>query len=91
MAVSHATAFHSRVDRPEIGVGALAIVALAIVTLLAWFLQRTIYRLCFHPLARFPGPVAAAASTQWKAYIEVFLQKSFCHVLKDLQQQYDST
>lgn len=56
--------------------------------LITWIVQRTIYRLYFHPLAKFPGPVAAAATTQWKAYIEVLLQKSICHVLKELHDQH---
>ena len=67
---------------------AATVFTLCLIALLTWIVQRTIYRLYFHPLAKFPGPVAAAATTQWKAYIEVLLQKSFCHVLKDLHDQH---
>lgn len=54
----------------------------------AFVFQKIFYRLYLHPLASFPGPNAAAATTQWKAFIECLLNKSFCHVLEELHAQY---
>lgn len=36
--------------------------------IVGWVLWRTVYNLYFHPLARFPGPWLAAASTLWSVY-----------------------
>jgi len=65
-----------------------AVCLLALVAAISLAVQRVIYRLWFHPLAAFPGPKAAAATTQWKAYLEVVLNKSFYHVLQELHAKY---
>lgn len=64
-------------------IGALALVGLATI-----FLYRCYYNLTLHPLARFPGPKAAAVTRYWKAYIECILEQSFCHKLEDLHSKY---
>ncbi|KAF2084174.1 cytochrome P450 monooxygenase-like protein [Saccharata proteae CBS 121410] len=46
------------------------------------------YNLYLHPMVRFPGPRAAAATRLWKAWIECVQEKSFCHELEKLHEQY---
>ena len=49
---------------------------------------RLVYRVFFHPLRAFPGPVAAKATTWWKKYIEVVKQESMTDVLFELHKEY---
>jgi hypothetical protein len=42
----------------------------------------------FHPLSRFPGPLAARATGWWKTYVEVVKQESMVDVLFKLHEQY---
>jgi hypothetical protein len=67
-------------------VGILVLVA---VTSLAF--QRIFYRLWLHPLATFPGPSVGRITTQWKAYVECVLNRSFSHVLEELHAKYGTT
>ncbi len=66
--------------------------SLAIWTLLlSWLglkLSRLVYNVFLHPLRDYPGPVAAAATTRWKTYIEVFRQESMTDALVRLHEQY---
>ena len=39
--------------------------------LIVYIAIKTVYRLYFHPLAKFPGPRLAAASTLWNAYYDL--------------------
>ncbi|KAK6842675.1 hypothetical protein PG987_003535 [Apiospora arundinis] len=60
-------------------------------SLLGWVgycLATAVYNVYFHPLRRFPGPLAARASNGWKLYMEVFRQESPVHLLQKLHQQY---
>ncbi|KAJ9663462.1 hypothetical protein H2201_005670 [Coniosporium apollinis] len=68
-----------------------AVGALLLGALIVWVsynVQQAVYNIFFHPLARFPGPRAAAATKLWKAYIECIKQESFCHKLEKLHAQY---
>jgi len=67
-------------------VGALLLGAL--VVWIVYNVQQAVYNVFFHPLARFPGPRAAAATKLWKAYIECIKQESFCHKLEKVHAQY---
>lgn len=51
-------------------------------------LLTALYNVYFHPLRRFPGPLAARASNVWKLYMEVFRQESPAHLLQKLHQHY---
>ena len=71
-----------------------AVVALLLGALVAWVsyqVQRAVYNIFFHPLARFPGPKAAAATKLWKAYIECIKEESFCHRLEKIHAQYGAS
>ncbi|KAF2456731.1 cytochrome P450 monooxygenase-like protein [Lineolata rhizophorae] len=61
---------------------------LAAVALLTFLAYRLIYRVYLHPLARFPGPPAAAVTWWWKTYVEVIRGRSFCHALEGVHAQY---
>ncbi|KAF2822403.1 cytochrome P450 monooxygenase-like protein [Ophiobolus disseminans] len=60
----------------------------AIASVVAYAIYTVIYNVYFHPLANFPGPPIARATTYWKAYIECIAQRSFCHYLVHLHAQY---
>jgi hypothetical protein len=66
----------------------IATTSVAIFALITWLIQRIFYRLYLHPLAKFPGPAAAAATRLWKGYIECGLNISFCHFLEKLHEEY---
>jgi hypothetical protein len=66
--------------------GVMLTVALAAV--LAYVVYTVTYNVYLHPLAKFPGPIAARATTYWKAYVECIQQRSFCHLLVDLHARY---
>jgi hypothetical protein len=58
---------------------------------LAWLtlgVFRLFYNVLFHPLRAYPGPLAAAATTWWKTYIEVVKQESMIDVLFRLHKQF---
>jgi hypothetical protein len=69
------------------GIVALLVPA-ALTTAIAYVSYTFIYNIFFHPLAKFPGPLAARATFYWKAYVECIEQRSFCHVLAELHAQY---
>ncbi|KAK8090045.1 hypothetical protein PG997_005006 [Apiospora hydei] len=71
--------------------GLVDVVTLIELGLLGWILYAlftAVYNVYFHPLRRFPGPLAARASNGWKLYMEVFRQESPVHLLQKLHQQY---
>nr|AAS88583.1 PAH-inducible cytochrome P450 monooxygenase PC-PAH 5 [Phanerodontia chrysosporium] len=61
---------------------------LALLAFAAYVVANIIYNLYFHPLAKFPGPRAAAASRWWKAYVEVYKGESIVDRLFELHAEY---
>jgi cytochrome P450 len=53
-----------------------------------WLLAGLIHNVYFHPLRRYPGPLAARASEWWKVYIEVWKKESMTEVLSRLHEEY---
>ena len=47
-----------------------------------------VYNLYFHPLAHFPGPRVAAASSWWQVYVELIKQESLSIKLLELNRKY---
>lgn len=67
---------------------AAVLLSAGLTALLAYVLYAVTYNVYFHPLAKFPGPPLAGATTYWKAYIECIANRSFCHFLVELHAQY---
>ena len=53
-----------------------------------YVIAKLLYNLHFHPLAKFPGPRLAAATSWWQTYLEVFQGESLSLTLLDLHAQY---
>lgn len=53
-----------------------------------YLLGLVVYRLYFHPLARFPGPKYAAISRWHEFYYEVVKQGQFTFKIQDYHQKY---
>ncbi|KIW18531.1 hypothetical protein PV08_02819 [Exophiala spinifera] len=56
----------------------------------AWVVLHATYNVYFHPLASCPGPRLAAATSLYKAYIDVFAKTGFVQALEKLHAQYGS-
>ena len=48
----------------------LSIASLVLLSFLVWYIQRLIYNIYFHRLAKFPGPKLAAASRWYEGYYD---------------------
>ncbi|KAM5386543.1 hypothetical protein ACJZ2D_000506 [Fusarium nematophilum] len=58
-----------------------------------WLLHTTtvaVYRLTWHPLASFPGPVLARASYMYEFWFEVILEGRYTRRIEKLHQKYDT-
>ncbi|GME65035.1 Cytochrome P450 [Neofusicoccum parvum] len=64
------------------------LLALAAAAAASWCVYRALYNASLHPLARFPGPRAAALTGCWKAWVECVREASFCHELEGLHARY---
>lgn len=60
-----------------------------VVILSSLLLFRLVYRLYFHPLAKFPGPKLAAATSLYNAYYDI-MQPGLVKMLPELHQNYGS-
>ena len=47
-----------------------------------------LYRLFFHPLAKYPGPKLAAATNWYEFYYDVIQHGNFTHHIQQLHKQY---
>lgn len=63
----------------------------AFATAVAYVVYIFVFNVFFHPLAKYPGPLVARATIYWKAYTECIANRSFCHVLAELHEQYGRT
>lgn len=62
--------------------------AFAIIGSLVWLAIRSIHRLYFHPLSRFPGPKLAAITSAYECYFNVVKNGSFIWELERLHKIY---
>lgn len=51
-------------------------------------LGKAAYNVYLHPLAKYPGPRLAAATTLWKLYVESIWRRSISLYLRELHDQY---
>lgn len=56
--------------------------------LVLWLTATAVYRLFFHPLAKFPGPRLAAITTWYEGYYDVFLKGKFTFQFGRLHKKY---
>lgn len=65
--------------------GALPVLAAA---LLIYVVALVIYRLCLHPLARFPGPRLAAVTSWYEGYYEIVKNGQYSRKISKLHDEY---
>lgn len=72
--------------------GALSLIVLitttAAATFLAYSVSISIYRLFFHPLARFPGPKLGALTRWYEFYYEIVRKGQMTFQIQKLHAQY---
>jgi hypothetical protein len=66
---------------PNIYLGAIGVLVLQ-------YVCRIIYRLCFSPLAGFPGPKLAAMTSLYEFYFDYFKQAKYCFEIERMHQVY---
>ncbi|KAF2732353.1 cytochrome P450 [Polyplosphaeria fusca] len=60
----------------------------AVAAWLAYLCALAVYRLCFHPLAKFPGPRLAAVTSWYEAYFEIVLKGQYSRQISRLHDVY---
>ncbi|KAJ3538146.1 hypothetical protein NM688_g6559 [Phlebia brevispora] len=66
----------------------ISIVPTVLIALVLHRVCVVIYNIFFHPLAAFPGPRLAAATSLWLAYTELYGKQNFTTKLVELHAQY---
>lgn len=61
---------------------------LVVATFALYLVALYVYRLFLHPLARFPGPKLAAATSWYEAYFEIVLKGQYTAQISRLHDQY---
>jgi hypothetical protein len=56
--------------------------------LVIYYVSLIVYRLYFHPLAKFPGSKLAAASLWYEFYYDVILRGKFVWKLQEMHERY---
>jgi hypothetical protein len=66
-------------------------IILPVTLLLGYTILTTIYRLYFHPLAKFPGPKLAALTKWYEFYYDVVCRGQFTFKTQAMHKKYGST
>lgn len=64
---------------------------IAAVAAIVYFLGRAVYRLFFHPLAKFPGPRLAAVTTFYEGYYEIICNGQYGRKISQLHDKYGTS
>ncbi|KAL5364358.1 cytochrome P450 [Aspergillus floccosus] len=65
-----------------------SLVPWGLASIVVWLALRSIYRLYFHPLSKFPGPKLAAITSGYEFYYNVIRRGMFIWEIERLHQQY---
>jgi hypothetical protein len=60
----------------------------AVATIVVYFASLAVYRLFFHPLARFPGPKLAAVSRWYEAYYDMIQNGQYTSKIAEMHKKY---
>ncbi|KAF1982274.1 cytochrome P450 [Aulographum hederae CBS 113979] len=71
-------------ERPSLLIACAAAILASVLYVFALY----VYRLLFHPLAKYPGPKLAAMTNWYEFYYDVILQGSFTSHIQHLHKQY---
>jgi cytochrome P450 len=77
---------HEMLSTPTISLGGLAEVA--VLSWIVYLLAGAVYRLYFHPLAKFPGPKLAALTGWYEFYHDIVRKGRFIWKLQELHDRY---
>jgi hypothetical protein len=66
----------------------IAFPAAAFVLWIVFLVSLAIYRLYFHPLAKFPGPKLAALTKWYEFYYEAILRGQFTFRIQEMHKKY---
>ena len=69
----------------------IGLISLIIYLTLFYLLFRSIYRLYFSPISKFPGPRITALTSWYEVYYDVILGGQFTFKIRDLHDQYGMT
>lgn len=64
---------------------------LAAVLFILYLASLAVYRLCFHPLGKFPGPKLAAVTSWYEAYYEIALSGQYSKQISLLHDKYGTS
>ena len=67
-----------------------SLVKYAAVLITLWVIYSVIYRLYFHPLAKFPGPKLAIVTHWYEFYHDIVRRGQYTYKLRELHQKYGS-
>lgn len=56
--------------------------------LVGWAFMKIVYNIYFHPLSKFPGPIAAKATDWWQTYHELVKKDNMLDLYARLHEQY---
>ena len=75
-------------DLHRVPMASPSLTRVAIAALVIYWVGLVLYRLFFHPLARFPGPRWAAVTSWYEAYYEIVKKGQYSKKISQLHDKY---